>query len=618
LDRGSRISRGLVVTLVVLATTAGAARAGTGFFFGFADDGPKWGGAAASDPARTIGAKAFRITLHWNSGETDLTAEDVADLSTAASGASGLRLVLAVYGGPASAPQDADARTQFCKFAKNAVARFPAIDDVVIWNEPNVSAFWRPQFNPDGSSAAPAAYEALLARCWDVLHAFRPAINVIGPATSPRGNDNPNAVSNISHSPVNFIERMGLAYRASGRTKPLFDTVGQHVYQNFFAERPFLIHTVGNTIAEGDWNKLLDTLQVAFTGTAQPLPGPGCVICPPIWYLESGFQTTVPADRVGGYTGSEDVVTIPDFAGGEIEFPSASPLATSRAPDQATQLRYAVRLAYCQRYVGAIFNFLLRDEADLGGWQSGALWADGTRKGSFAPLASVVADANAGAISCAPPTAPSGLSAGLAGDPPHVSLSWTAAASQLGVSGYEVLRDGVGIGRTTGLTYTDSAVVAGTTYSYGVRGYDAAGGTGDPSDAVAVTVPAAPAPPPPPPPPPPPAPPPPPPAEPPASPPPPPAEPPPPPPALPAPPPVSPPPPTVVATVRRCVVPNVHAMLLRKARKAIASASCSVGRVRLAWSRKRRGTVIAESPRPGTRAVSGARVNLVVSRGRRR
>ena len=455
----------------------------------------------------------------------------------------------------------------------------------MIWNEPNVSAFWRPQFNVDGSSAAPAAYEALLARCWDVLHAFRPTINVVGPATSPRGNDNPNAASNISHSPVNFIERMGLAYRASGRTKPLFDTVGQHVYQNFFAERPFLIHTVGNTIAEGDWNKLLDTLQVAFTGTAQPVPGRGCVVCPPIWYLESGFQTSVPADRAGGYTGSENVATIPDFAGGETEFPSPSPLATSRAPDQATQLRYAARLAYCQPYVGAFFNFLLRDEAELGGWQSGVVWADGTRKGSFAPLASVVADANADVISRRPPTEPTGLTAALAGDPPHVSLSWNPAASELGVSGYEVLRDGVAIGGTTGLAYTDSTVAAGTTYSYEVRGYDAAGGTGDPSDSVAVAVPSVPAPPPP---------------------------------APPPPPPVEPPPPVVVASARRCVVPNVRGKPLRTARRRIASASCRVGRVRLAWAAKRRGTVLAESPRPGTHALVGARVNVVVSRGRRR
>jgi hypothetical protein len=442
---------------VATCATASFAHAGSNLFLGFSDDGPKWDGATAVAPGRAAGASAFRITLRWVPGESDLTAQDVTDVANAVSGTSGLRLVLAVYGSPTSTPQDDTARTQFCTYARNAVARFRSINDVVIWNEPNLSFFWRPQFNPDDSSAAPAAYEALLARCWDVLHAFRPTIDVVGPATSPRGNDNPQAVSNISHSPVSFIKQMGVAFRASGRTERLFDTVGQHVYQYFFNERPFLIHTVGSGISEGDWNKLVQTLQEAFAGTAQPVPGPGCdATCVPIWYLESGFQTAVPPGKAGFYTGAENIAPIPDFAGGESEFPNVSPLSTSFAPDQATQLRYAVRLAYCQPYVGAIFNFLLRDEANLNGWQSGVLWADGTRKASFSSLASVVADANNRRISCAAPSAPTGLTAELIGDPPQVKLSWGAGASQIGVSGYEIVRDGAGIGRTTGLTKSGS------------------------------------------------------------------------------------------------------------------------------------------------------------------
>jgi hypothetical protein len=140
---------------------------------------------------------------------------------------------------------------------------------------------------------------------------------------------------------------------------------------------------------------------------------------------------------------------------------------------------------------------LARDESDLGGWQSGVLWADGTTKGSFGSLASVVADANKGTISCAAPTAPNGLAAGSSGDPAQVNLSWGPGASQIGVSGYEIVRDGVSIGRTTGLTFTDPTAAPGTTYSYSVRGYDAAGGIGDLSAAVSVTLPASPPPPPP-------------------------------------------------------------------------------------------------------------------------
>jgi len=169
----------------------------------------QWDGSAAAQPARDIGAGAFRVTLHWNAGESDLTSQDIADLSNATAGTTGLRLVLAVYSSPASAPQDDASRTQFCTFAKNAVARFSSIDDVVIWSEPNVSAFWRPQSNADGFERSAGGLRG----------AARPVLGRVArlPADDQRdrpgdlaaGKRHPNAASNISHSPVNFIERMG-------------------------------------------------------------------------------------------------------------------------------------------------------------------------------------------------------------------------------------------------------------------------------------------------------------------------------------------------------------------------------------------------------------------------
>ena len=98
-------------------------------------------------------------------------------------------------------------------------------------------------------------------------------------------------------------------------------------------------------------------LWLAFDGTAQPMPGRGGAR---LWYLEVGFQTAVPAGKAGAYSGTENVATIPDWAGGEPESPP--PAATSTAPDQATQVADAIRLAACQPHVGAFFNFLLADE----------------------------------------------------------------------------------------------------------------------------------------------------------------------------------------------------------------------------------------------------------------
>ncbi|MEO7261960.1 MAG: LamG-like jellyroll fold domain-containing protein [Jatrophihabitantaceae bacterium] len=67
------------------------------------------------------------------------------------------------------------------------------------------------------------------------------------------------------------------------------------------------------------------------------------------------------------------------------------------------------------------------------------------------------------------------------------TLSWTAATDDRGVSGYQVLRDGVVVGTPAGLSFTDTGLGAGTTYSYTVRAVDAAANVGPASAATPVT-----------------------------------------------------------------------------------------------------------------------------------
>jgi hypothetical protein len=393
-------------------------------------------------------------------------------------------LVVQTFG--SGTPLDDAARNDFCTYARSAIASFPSINDIVIGNEANASFFWRPQYNPDGSSAAPAAYEALLARCYDVLHAFRPAINVAAPGTSPAGNDNPWAYSNISHSPTMFIRDLAAAYRATGRTRPIFDTVVHHPYGMVNAERPYLMHPFPNAISEGDWNRLVSTYQESFAHTAQPVPG-RCFRrghCVSIWYLETGFQTT-PGPGAPLYYGFENVPTIPDVA----RLQNASSIATTPAPDQATQIRDALRLAYCQPYVGAVFNFLIRDDPNLGGYQSGVLWANWTPKGSYGAVKRIVANVNSGHISCAAPGRPKALAAQILPSTVRVSLAWKAAFSPIGVSGYSIYRNGRLLGTTPNLEYTDSTVASGQSYSYTVRAYDAAGKRGRTSSRTVALVP---------------------------------------------------------------------------------------------------------------------------------
>jgi hypothetical protein len=68
----------------------------------------------------------------------------------------------------------------------------------------------------------------------------------------------------------------------------------------------------------------------------------------------------------------------------------------------------------------------------------------------------------------------------------------------------------------------------------------------------------------------------------------------------------------------RCVVPNVKGKPLATAKARIAAAHCRTGAVTRARSRTvAKGKVISQRPKAGTKLASGAKVSLVVSRGRR-
>lgn len=379
---------------VLALFAAQGAAAAPGLLVGAREDALKWRTAGTVAVARDLGLRALGITLGWQPGQTDLAPGDAAALNTAVVGAGGIRVVVAVFGADGLSPTTDTLRSQYCSYVGSLITRFPQINDVVIWNEPNLSGFWRPQYR-NGVSEAPARYTELLAQCYDLLHGLRGSVNVIAPATSLWGNDNPNAISNISHSPTAFIRAMGAAYRQLGRTRPLFDTLGHHPYPARSDERPWSTHPEESVVSIGDLPRLVAVVDEAFDGTAQPQPDTGL----PIWYLETGYQTQVDPEKAALYTGGESWPgALPDVAANP--GPPAKPPDSTPAPDQATQLADSLRLTYCQPYVTAVFNFLLRDEADLAGWQSGLLWADGSSKDSYVPFRNVVQEINAGAVDC--------------------------------------------------------------------------------------------------------------------------------------------------------------------------------------------------------------------------
>ncbi len=415
----------IVVASFALLLAAPVAGAAPGMFVGVSENALEWNTGATVAAARDLGFRAFRLTLDWAPGQRDVTAEDAALLTNAVVGAGGMRIVLATFN-QNGAPRDAAGRDAYCTYVGNVMARFPQINDFVIWNEPNLSAFWQPQYTLQGVSEAPARYEELLAQCWDVLHGLRSSVNVIAPATSVFGNDNPNAFSNVSHSPTTFIRDMGTAYRASGRTRPLFDTLGHHPYPARSNERPWTVHSDPAIISTGDFDRLLAVVREAFGGTAQKLPENGL----PIWYLETGYQTRIDDAKAGLYAGIENWPgAVPDLAPPQAR---VFPPDDSPAPDQATQLSDSFWLNYCQPYVGAVFNFLLRDERDLGGWQSGLLWADGSRKDSYDAVRDAIGKVNGNRVDCgslsgAPGVAPSTATSAAAGSKPTAGKPGTGS-----------------------------------------------------------------------------------------------------------------------------------------------------------------------------------------------
>ncbi|MEU0739907.1 glycoside hydrolase family 6 protein [Streptomyces sp. NPDC006134] len=86
------------------------------------------------------------------------------------------------------------------------------------------------------------------------------------------------------------------------------------------------------------------------------------------------------------------------------------------------------------------------------------------------------------------PTAPTGLTA-TAKTASSVSLSWTAATDNVGVTGYDVYRGTTKVNSSpvTGTAFTDTGLSASTAYSYTVRARDAAGNVSAPSAALSVT-----------------------------------------------------------------------------------------------------------------------------------
>lgn len=112
----------------------------------------------------------------------------------------------------------------FATFARAAVVRYApkGVRHYEIWNEPNISAFWKPAPNP-------ARYTELLKAAYRSIKSGDASVQVLAGAFSPKGGYNDpqcgTGGTTVDINPLNFLEQM----YANG-AKGYFDALSHHPY----------------------------------------------------------------------------------------------------------------------------------------------------------------------------------------------------------------------------------------------------------------------------------------------------------------------------------------------------------------------------------------------------
>jgi hypothetical protein len=359
----------VVVSCVCVALVL-TANASAKVSFGITEDT-----GALSDPVafyatlNDLGATENRIAISWDpANPTTIPDQATLDYWVPQAAIHAIRVIFAVSPAhPRDVTSSPAAISQFAAFLKQLTAAYPGVKDYVIGNEPNQPRFWQPQFDPSGKPASGLAYEPLLATSYDALKAVDPDINVIGLGLSPRGNDNPFAKDNVSISPIRFLHDVGVAYRASKRTKPLMDELGFHPYPNQNNDPPLKGYPwpkagIPNLdrIKQAAWDAFNGTSQPTFNERGKPAQARALKLD----LDETGWQVAIPSTLASQYFGKESVTPI----------------------DEGTQAQYysdIVRFVSCDYDVRSLSFFHLIDERDLDRWQSGLLRIDKSHRASY-------------------------------------------------------------------------------------------------------------------------------------------------------------------------------------------------------------------------------------------
>lgn len=141
--------------------------------------------------------------------------------------------------------------------------------------------------------------------------------------------------------------------------------------------------------------------------------------------------------------------------------------------------------------IKALVYFDAASSSNQGGWYD---WHVDTSTASYDAFRAMAADpyfnsaGGGGGPDATPPTVPQALQGAAPGDT-RIDLQWSPSTDNIGLAGYDVVRNGTLVASVEQTTFVDTTVAPGTTYSYHVRARDLAGNTSAESAPVSVTTP---------------------------------------------------------------------------------------------------------------------------------
>ena len=377
------MSRRWGVLAATLTAAAGlcvpAAGASSGMEIGVYDEGQTFFGDLNQVFAtyQTLHVGVLRVSLYWGGGKLGVAkarpfkASDprdaaydwtIYDRTAFYAAAHGIKLLFSITGTPrwANGGQSSNRPpTQYAylrAFAYAAAARYsgtyvgndgrvlPAVHLWAAWNEPNNPTFLRPQFVRQGGRwviASATSYAKICNAVYEGVHAtLYKGEKVACGVTAPRGNNNPGS-ARPSVAPIAFLTA---AKKAGMKT---FDAYAHNPYYGVPTETP-TTKPPGTKSGGAPTAITLANINLLIAEVTR-LYGKR-----PLWITEYGYQTN-PPDPAFGVSWTK----------------------------QARYFTQAFAVARANPGITMMLWFLVRDEPELGGWQSGLITTDGLRKPSF-------------------------------------------------------------------------------------------------------------------------------------------------------------------------------------------------------------------------------------------